>query len=213
MQKLFNCHIKTSVLINAPVSVVWDVLVNFQEYPVWNPFLKSLSGKIAPNEQIKVIMHPAGGGENTFYPRLETMITNTSLTWVGKMADYGCMNLGALFSGNHYFHLEEQDENVTYLRHGEEFSGALIWALSGQLETIYHDGFAAMNTALKDRSEKIHNNEDVPRINRNAEVGERSSFKNSRDAFFASTQNVVDPTKRTSSSIQYDDEGGFKPKL
>lgn len=185
----------------------------FPRIPHLESIFEIINGKAEPNEQIKVVMHPAGGGENTFYPRLETIIPNTSLTWVGKMADYGCVNLGVMFSGSHYFHLEEQDDNVTYLHHGEEFSGALIWMLSGQLETIYRDGFMAMNSALKERSEEIYSNGNVTNIGSDSENGQRKGMKQSRHMFFSADQSMGDPTKQRTLPRDNNGEDGFKPKL
>ncbi|KAI0651193.1 hypothetical protein C8Q79DRAFT_17724 [Trametes meyenii] len=30
-----------SIIINAPIETVWDVLLNFTDYPAWNPFVRS----------------------------------------------------------------------------------------------------------------------------------------------------------------------------
>ena len=154
MKNLFRCTIETSILIDAPIDSVWKELTDFKEYPAWNPLLKSVTGTLKVNEQLKVVLHPAGASENIFYPRLTKITAPTALAWVGKLADYGMFNLGFLFTGTHYFNLEQREGNKTFLQHGELLSGALIPVLRRQLETVFQSGFAAMNSALKERCEK-----------------------------------------------------------
>ena len=49
----------TEVEINAPPSRVWEVLTNFEKYPIWNPFIKKISGMAAKDERLEVHMpHP-----------------------------------------------------------------------------------------------------------------------------------------------------------
>ena len=37
-------NIQTEILINTDITKVWDVLMNFDSYPKWNPFITSISG-------------------------------------------------------------------------------------------------------------------------------------------------------------------------
>ncbi|MFM2360786.1 MAG: hypothetical protein RLY16_2779, partial [Bacteroidota bacterium] len=39
-------EIKTTIEIHASPARVWEVLTNFDEYPNWNPFIKSLKGEV-----------------------------------------------------------------------------------------------------------------------------------------------------------------------
>ena len=41
MRQLF-----TEIEINAPVEKVWTILSDFEKYPDWNPFVKSIEGEI-----------------------------------------------------------------------------------------------------------------------------------------------------------------------
>ena len=35
-------QIKTSIHINATKEKVWEILMDFEKYPEWNPFIKSI---------------------------------------------------------------------------------------------------------------------------------------------------------------------------
>ena len=37
-------EIETKIRINASPKQVWDVLIDFERYPEWNPFIKSIKG-------------------------------------------------------------------------------------------------------------------------------------------------------------------------
>jgi hypothetical protein len=37
-------QIKTEIPIGAPASAVWSILMDFERYPEWNPFIKKISG-------------------------------------------------------------------------------------------------------------------------------------------------------------------------
>jgi uncharacterized protein YndB with AHSA1/START domain len=38
--------ISTTITIQASANKVWTVLTNFETYPIWNPFIKSIEGEI-----------------------------------------------------------------------------------------------------------------------------------------------------------------------
>ncbi len=148
---MFRSTIKTSIQINAPARVVWQELTNIKDYPTWNPFLRSVSGTLAVGEQLTNIIQPEGGKKNTFYPRVLEVIPDKSLKWVGRLAA-GPINLGFLFTGAHYFTLEEH-QGFTLFHQDEDFSGLLVPLLKKQLDTTYRKGFESMNAALKARCE------------------------------------------------------------
>ena len=43
--------IETDILMDAPIEVVWRVLLDFDAYPNWNPFL-TVKGKAALGEKL-----------------------------------------------------------------------------------------------------------------------------------------------------------------
>lgn len=36
--------VATSILINAPLKMVWEHLINFQTYSAWNPYIVNIEG-------------------------------------------------------------------------------------------------------------------------------------------------------------------------
>ena len=47
-------ELKTTIEIEALPSKVWEVLIDFNHHPDWNPFAVSISGKLAVGEKVRM---------------------------------------------------------------------------------------------------------------------------------------------------------------
>ena len=139
-------EIKTQIEINAPVETVWNVLMDFDHYPEWNPFIKSIQGEKKKGSCITVFIQPPGEKGMTFKPTILEHKVRHEFRWLGKL--WG----GLFFNGEHYFILEEMDNDSTQFTHGEKFTGILAGIMNSLLRNT-RNGFEAMNHALKDRCE------------------------------------------------------------
>ncbi|MCS4436177.1 SRPBCC domain-containing protein [Aquiflexum gelatinilyticum] len=135
-------HIETMIRIYAPYEKVWHVLTDFESYPSWNPFIRFISGELREGQKLLVKICPSNEKEMSFSPMLIRTLPGRELRWSGKFLFKG------LFDGEHYFGLEEIDENTTLFVHGEYFSGLLVGLMSSMLEQT-KSGFDQMNQALK----------------------------------------------------------------
>ncbi|RJE71560.1 SRPBCC domain-containing protein [Reichenbachiella sp. MSK19-1] len=135
-------EIKSQIDIHASADKIWEVLMDFDSYPEWNPLVREISGKAEEGQRIKVVL-----SEMTFKPDVLAVSEKREFRWRGKLGVRG------LFDGEHYFVLEPTDKNNTRLIHGESFSGLLVAVLKKKLETGTLDGFKAMNESLKKRVE------------------------------------------------------------
>ena len=64
---------RTEIEINATPDKVWDVLMDFDSYPEWNPFMQSASGKqnlwsVAHDVAAPRDRHPSRKGPYAFLP-------------------------------------------------------------------------------------------------------------------------------------------------
>ena len=133
--------------IDAPPDVVWGVLLEFDSYPEWNPFVRSIEGVPVEGESLRVRIEPPDSRAMTFEPEVVTVEENRRLVWVGRLF------VPFLFDGYHEFHLEPIDRGErTRLLHRETFRGALVPVLLDR--DRIERGFAAMNEAIKDRAER-----------------------------------------------------------
>ncbi len=142
-------RIQTELEIEAPVELVWALLTDFEAMSSWNPFIKSISGKLMPSAKLSVQVSPPGKPTMRFRPTVLAVRPERELRWLGKLL------VGGLFDGEHYFLLRPIDENRTHLVHGENFSGLLVGPLSGMLAAT-REGFKGMNAALKELAERQH---------------------------------------------------------
>lgn len=146
-------NIETQILIEAGISTVWKVLTDFEKYPDWNPFIKSIHGETAVGNYLTVSINPPGAKGMTFKPRVLKFDPENEFRWKGKLGIQG------IFDGEHYFILKEVDKKHTQFIHGEKFSGILVYLMGNVLEKT-KQGFQLMNEAIKKQSESLRNTSD-----------------------------------------------------
>lgn len=135
-------EIKTSIQINASKESIWKILTDFEKYPEWNPFVKSLTGKVEVGEKIHIKLP----GIN-FKPKVLVFDKNREFKWLGHLLFKG------LFDGEHRFLLKEQKDGSFQFIHSEKLSGLLVKMFSKSLDKDTTKGFKEMNMALKKRAE------------------------------------------------------------
>ena len=140
-------NIQTEILILADTAKVWDVLMNFDSYPKWNPFITSISGEAKLGKRLTVSINPPGGKGMTFKPTILTLESNKEFRWKGKLGITG------IFDGEHYFILEYLDKDITKFIQGENFSGLLV-PLVGKMLDKTKKGFQLMNESIKNECER-----------------------------------------------------------
>ena len=140
-------EISTSIVIAASPEKVWEVLTRFSDYPVWNPFIQSLTGTVAQGKKITVHLQPPGNKGMTFKPIILTYTPNVEFSWLGHLLVPG------LFDGLHRFELIDNGNGTTTFIQREHFKGLLVPFLKKLLDHQTKQGFMAMNEALKNRVE------------------------------------------------------------
>ena len=140
-------HLHTEIEIDAPPSVVWEILVALEEYETWNPFVVEASGIVAVGERLENRLQPPGGRAMTFRPTVTEVVPGRVFEWLGRLG------LPRLFDGRHRFELEPTDEGGTRLAHTEHFRGLLVPLMKRSLDTGTLAGFRAMNDVLKAQAE------------------------------------------------------------
>jgi hypothetical protein len=141
-------EIVTEILIDAEPGIIWRILTDFDEYPKWNPFIKSIKGNVNTGNKIVVRMEPPGAKGMTFKPKVLVMDAGKEIRWLGHLLFAG------LFDGEHKFELIKIGDKKTLFRQSEIFKGLLVPLLSKQLDSNTRMGFEAMNKKLKEVSEK-----------------------------------------------------------
>jgi hypothetical protein len=140
-------EIRTSIEIAASPTDVWDVLTDFDAYPEWNPFVRSISGTLSKGEQLEVSLGASGKKAMGFTPVVTSVQPGEAFAWLGHLGVKG------VFDGHHQFQLSASDTGTRF-DHFEQFTGALSPILLGAIGSTTARGFNEMNQALKERVEK-----------------------------------------------------------
>jgi hypothetical protein len=138
-------EIHSEIVINAPASRVWQVLIDFKEYQQWNPFIRKIDGAAGQGNRISAQMH-LGNRKMTFRPTVLAVAPDKELRWLGHLLIPG------IFDGEHSFIIEPLNENRVRLIQKEEFKGLLVPFFAALLEDT-RSSFEEMNQALKKRAE------------------------------------------------------------
>jgi hypothetical protein len=141
-------EIKTEILIHATPEKVWSILTNFDNYPNWNPFIKSIKGDLKVGNKITAQIHPPEANGMTFKPKILTLETNKELKWLGHLLFAG------LFDGEHKFELIDNGKGTTTFIQSEKFNGILVPLFKKQLNNNTKKGFEEMNSKLKELAEQ-----------------------------------------------------------
>ena len=142
-------HISTRVLIRATPQTVWNTLTDFEAYPQWNPFLRSVRGPVAPGKVIQVELQQPGSGTIAMKPRVLVFEAPHTFRWIGHLLFRG------LFDGEHSFEIRDNGDGSSTFIQSERFGGILVPLLSRMLDTKTLKGITLMNEALKDRCENV----------------------------------------------------------
>jgi hypothetical protein len=144
---IFAYQIQTVIDIDACAADIWQVLVDFDAYPDWNPMLGKVKTRLEEGAQVRLEVLRDQGKPLTLTANITSLIDSEEVFWRGGNA--------LVISGEHYFRIEELDKQHSRLHHGENFKGLLIPLLRPTLRKAFAL-YEAMNVALKQRVEQRH---------------------------------------------------------
>lgn len=142
-------ELRTEIIIQAPIEEVWKILMDFDRYPEWNPFVISILGKAKLRERLKVTLLNPNGKPTTFQPKVTLLKEHQVFGWLGSLWIVG------LFDGHHTFEMQDIGPGKCRFLHREEFSGLLVPLFWKLIDTKVRAGFEAMNEKLKVLAEAV----------------------------------------------------------
>ncbi len=135
--------IAAEVEIEAPESLIWDVLSDLESYGDWNPFLTSASGSIKEGARVELFIKPPRARGTYINPRIVLVEEGRGFSWRNNMLFPG------LFDTEHYFIIDPIDDNRCRFVQGEEVSGLLSIPILLLIGGATRRGMERMNEALK----------------------------------------------------------------
>jgi len=141
-------ELRTEIEIAAPLTKVWGILMDFENWKEWNPIVNQASGAAFMGSELSITMRGKDGKDaNKYSPVIVKFEEPKSFCWRAKMM------AGFLFSNDKVFELEEIASG-TRLIHIEKFSGILVPMFWSKLDKGVLPMLKSMNDALKELAEK-----------------------------------------------------------
>ena len=132
--------------IEASPDRIWEVLVDFPKWRIWNAFIPLVEGKLQKRQTLSIQVSPPGLKTMTFRPKVFSLIQNKEIVWGGSF-------LWIIYRGEHLFLLEQLNENRTRFRQIERFHGPMVLFMGSMIKKT-EKGYHQMNNALKKRVEE-----------------------------------------------------------
>ncbi len=143
-------QIKTETAIDAPASLVWQVLIDGSRYPDWNPFILEVRGELREAASIAYRFEFLERVRFWATARILKVEPDTELRWTAHFVS------PVVFKGEHYFSIEPTTGSRTVFHHGEVFSGLLVPIVWPLLRRRGPRVYARLGSALKVRVEQRH---------------------------------------------------------
>jgi hypothetical protein len=138
--------LRAEIEIDADPATVWRVLMDFQAYPEWNPFIGPIEGEQELGARLRVRIQPPDSRGMTLKPHVTVVQAKRAFGWLGSLG------IPHVFDGAHRFELEPIDGGRrTRFIQSEHFSGVLLPVIARKVLPNTLRGFEAMNRALAER--------------------------------------------------------------
>lgn len=143
-------EIKTEIEITAPVSEVWAILKNIDDWENWSPIINQSSGDASLGSALSItMMSEEEGIDGPKYSPVMTILDEPKLfRWRATMM------AGFVMTNDKVFQLEETSTG-TRLIHKELFSGMMVPLFWSNVEKNVPAMLDSMNEALKEKAEEI----------------------------------------------------------
>ncbi|MFN8445419.1 MAG: SRPBCC domain-containing protein [Caldilineaceae bacterium] len=138
----FRLECAVGINIKASASRIWAILTNAQDFPRWNSTVKSIEGKIAPGETIK--LYATVAPQRAFKLTVSEFVPNQTMVW----SDGNFM-----FRGVRTYTLTPKSDGSTDFTMVEVFSGAMLPMIVGSLPDFAPE-FEKYAADLKREAEK-----------------------------------------------------------
>ena len=136
-------------MVNSTPEKIWNILINFEEYELWNPFMTKVVGDAKLGSKIMVKIQTVRGKERTYYPIITKFEIDKELRWKGKSF------LPGIFDGERIFIMEKSTNNQVSFLHKEIFTGLGVKFVGDKLGKDLKESFDKMNISLKSRAENF----------------------------------------------------------
>jgi hypothetical protein len=141
-------EIRTEIEINASPEKTWEILIDFNSYPQWNPFIRQITGAPVVGTTLKLNLNTSRGKNRSYKPTVTKVEPSHELRWHGKLFIPG------IFDGERIFIIESLKTNRIRFVHMEIFTGLVVSLIGNRLDKDMYQSFVKMNDAFKEKVEQ-----------------------------------------------------------
>ncbi len=135
--------------IEAKPEEIWNILLDFDSWKIWNPFIPFVEGNLKVGEYLRIKVTPPDMKPMIFKPEVFEVTPNEKILWGGSF-------LKILYRGDHAFILEPLTDGKTRFKQIERFIGPIVIFMGGMIKKT-ELGYQQMNRALKKEVENRKN--------------------------------------------------------
>ncbi len=146
-QTYFNENgVRTEIDIHATPDQIWQLLIDFNKYPLWHPYITAIKGEPKLKSKIKVTVKNEDSTSTKFSAYILELKSDELLSWGGS--------LGFIFRAKHYFILDPIDSTTVRFIQGEYWKGLFGKSFGGKIYKETYNRFNVMNNKVKELLEK-----------------------------------------------------------
>ena len=140
-------EIHTQIDIKSSAERAWKMLIDFNNYSQWNPFIRQINGAPTVGTKLEIHLHTAAGKKRIYKPTVTKVEPYHELRWYGKSF------LPGMFNGEHIFTIETREVDRIKFVHKEIFTGLGASLAGDRLDRDLYQSFEEMNNAFKEKLE------------------------------------------------------------
>lgn len=137
-------EVRHEIVIHAPLQIVWQTVIAFENYKDWNSQLSYLGGKVLLHEKLHLKLSVVGATPYEFKPTISYFKENERFAWIA------ITGIAKVFDGEHFFELKDLGNGKVSLVNREEYRGVLSLIMQQlPMMKLAPKGFEKMNEELK----------------------------------------------------------------
>jgi hypothetical protein len=147
---------EVKVQVDAPPEYLWKVLIDFEKYPEWNPFITKIDGeaKIGSSITLHVKLNPNLESIRFSKEMIVSLKENQHLSYDSHFMS------SSLFNAVRWQTIRPTDDGKQSIYHShQKISGIASWPICRAFGDSICDGFQESSLALKKRVEKLYREE------------------------------------------------------
>ncbi len=152
MKMFTHTVISDTVEINAPIELVWEILVDLTQYPHWNPFTVKIEGELKVGGALDLHVNMPKRGDRIQTEMVEKIDSPHRLSWGMTLG------ISPLLSALREQKLENLSNDRCSYTTSDRFSGLLSPLVYFLFYDDVHGGFNRVAYALKKQAEADWNN-------------------------------------------------------